>query len=104
MWVGLDSNQPIGLSGSQAALPIWTSFMKRALSARPSKAFDVPENVTFAEVDKANGKLATPGCPSVTREAFLPGTEPKDYCDLHGTVADTAKRFFSKLGRIFGKG
>src|SRR5690606_27073738 len=29
VWVGFDDNQPIGLSGSQAAVPIWTSFMKR---------------------------------------------------------------------------
>ncbi len=30
VWVGLDDNQPLGLSGAQAALPIWTSFMKNA--------------------------------------------------------------------------
>ena len=36
VWVGFDNNQPIGLSGSQAALPIWTAFMKRALAGRPS--------------------------------------------------------------------
>jgi penicillin-binding protein 1B len=104
VWVGLDSNQPIGLSGSQAALPIWTAFMKRALSARANKAFAVPDKVTFADVDKETGKLATPGCPSVTREAFLPGTEPRDHCDLHGSAGDAVKGFFSKLGRIFGKG
>lgn len=103
VWVGLDSNQPIGLSGSQAALPIWTSFMKRALAGRPTRAFDIPENVAFADVDRANGKLATPLCPSVVHEAFLPGTEPKDTCDIHGTVADQMKSFFSKLGRLFGK-
>jgi penicillin-binding protein 1B len=31
VWVGLDNDQPLGLTGAQAALPIWTSFMKRAL-------------------------------------------------------------------------
>ena len=34
VWVGLDDNQPLGLSGAQAALPIWTSFMKNALAGR----------------------------------------------------------------------
>src|SRR5688500_1413485 len=29
VWVGLDDNTPVGLSGTQAALPIWTSFMLR---------------------------------------------------------------------------
>ncbi len=32
VWVGFDNNQPIGLSGGQAALPIWTTFMKRAMA------------------------------------------------------------------------
>ena len=45
VWVGFDDNQPIGLSGSQAALPIWTHFMRRALAARPSVAFDAPAGV-----------------------------------------------------------
>ena len=34
VWVGLDDNQPLGLSGAQAALPIWTAFMKNALAGR----------------------------------------------------------------------
>ena len=32
VWVGIDDNQPLGLSGTQAALPIWTTFMSRALA------------------------------------------------------------------------
>ena len=28
VWVGFDDNQPVGLSGARAALPIWTEFMK----------------------------------------------------------------------------
>ena len=99
VWVGLDANQPIGLSGSQAALPIWTTFMKRALSARPSKPFDVPAGVEFADVDKLNGKLATPMCPVVVHESFLAGTEPREYCDLHASSAAEAVRgVLSKLG------
>ena len=34
VWVGMDDNQPVGLSGTQAALPIWTSFMT-ARAGRP---------------------------------------------------------------------
>ena len=33
VWVGFDDfSQPVGLTGAQAALPIWTEFMKRALA------------------------------------------------------------------------
>ena len=30
VWVGYDDNRPLGLTGAQAALPIWTEFMMRA--------------------------------------------------------------------------
>ena len=83
VWVGLDDNQPLGLSGTQAALPIWTAFMIRAMAGRPSTPFDVPEGITFAEIDRDTGKLATPGCPRTFREAFISGTEPVEICLLH---------------------
>ena len=84
VWVGLDDNQPLGLSGTQAALPIWTSFMTRALAGRASIAFAVPEGVTFADIDRDTGKVAAAGCPRVFREAFIAGTEPTEVCQLHG--------------------
>jgi penicillin-binding protein 1B len=83
VWVGHDSNQPVSLSGSQAALPIWTSFMKDAVAGRPSGEFDVPEGITFADIDRDTGKLALPTCPRVYHESFLTGTEPLEYCELH---------------------
>jgi penicillin-binding protein 1B len=84
VWVGFDNNQPIGLSGSQAALPIWTNFMKRALAGRKDSHFSPPDDIVFVDIDKDTGKLARPGCPKVISEAFLMGTQPKDYCDVHG--------------------
>ncbi len=83
VWVGLDNNQPLGLSGSQAALPIWTSFMMKALAGRPNVGFPAPGGVSFVEVDRDTGKIATPTCPRVTLEAFLSGTEPLALCELH---------------------
>jgi penicillin-binding protein 1B len=83
VWVGFDDNQPLGLSGAQAALPIWTAFMKSALAGHPSVAFDVPEGVTFVDIDPDTGKIALPSCPRVFREAFLAGTEPVQSCELH---------------------
>jgi penicillin-binding protein 1B len=84
VWIGLDDNQPLGLSGTQAALPIWTTFMTRALAGRESVPFTVPEGVNFLDIDRDTGKIAAPGCPRVFREAFLTGTEPSDVCQLHG--------------------
>ena len=83
VWVGFDDNQPVGLSGSQAALPIWTHFMTRALGGHASVPFDVPGGIAFVDIDPETGKLATPNCPRVFREAFLAGTEPLQVCDVH---------------------
>jgi len=83
VWVGFDDNQALGLSGAQAALPIWTSFMVRALAGRPNLPLPEPEGMAWVEIDRDNGRLAVPGCPRTFREAFFPGTEPMEQCELH---------------------
>jgi penicillin-binding protein 1B len=83
VWVGFDDNQPLGLSGTQAAVPIWASFMMKALAGRANVPFEPPAGVSFVEIDRDTGKLATPTCPRVTTEAFLAGTEPLEVCELH---------------------
>jgi penicillin-binding protein 1B len=83
VWVGLDDNQPLGMSGAQAALPIWSSFMKNAVAGRTGSTFEAPPGVSFVEIDRDTGKIATPICPRLTTEAFLSGTEPLAACELH---------------------
>ena len=85
VWVGFDNNEPISLTGTQAALPIWTTFMQAALAGHPHTRFEAPDGVTFVEIDRDSGKLALPTCPHVFKESFLAGTEPTDYCDVHRT-------------------
>ena len=83
VWVGLDDNLPLGMSGTQAALPIWTSFMMKALAGHSNEQFGAPEGISYVEIDRDTGQLATPACPRVFSEAFLPGTEPTEPCRLH---------------------
>jgi penicillin-binding protein 1B len=96
VWVGFDDNYPIGLGGSQAALPIWTNFMKHALAGRRNVPFDAPDGLEFVQIDRDTGKLPTPECPRVTTEAFLPGTAPYEICDVHGSRSP-----LGALGRWF---
>ncbi|HZF40736.1 MAG TPA: penicillin-binding transpeptidase domain-containing protein, partial [Blastocatellia bacterium] len=35
VWVGFDDYHDLGMVGGEAAAPIWTDFIKRALAARP---------------------------------------------------------------------
>lgn len=99
VWVGFDDNQPLGLTGSTAALPIWTDFMKAALAGRPSAEFEVPEGITFVNIDHETGKLATPNCPGVFNESFIIGTEPIEYCPLHGPPQEGGPEFLGDLAR-----
>jgi penicillin-binding protein 1B len=83
VWIGYDDNSPLGLSGAQAALPIWVDFMKEVLAGRPSQAFQAPPGVVEVEVDPASGELAHAGCPTRDVEVFIEGTEPQSSCSLH---------------------
>ena len=87
VWVGFDGGEPHGLSGAQAALPIWVDFMQQALETYPQPDFSVPPGIVFADIDATNGKRANSACPIVQREAFLAGTEPP-VCDEHRGIVD----------------
>ncbi len=81
VWVGLDDNEPLGLTGARAALPIWTDYMIHALAGRENVEFAVPEGITFVDVDRVSGKLPTPACPETVRSAFIEGTVPTLTCE-----------------------
>ena len=83
VWVGYDDHRSIGPkeTGARAALPMWLAFMKKVPAERDAEDFSVPEGIIFKQVDPKTGLLSTDTCPSSIREAFLPGTEPRRYCD-----------------------
>lgn len=90
VWVGFDNQSKLGLSGAQAALPIWTEFMKRATAEAPATDFNPPAGIKMVDIDPESGYLATPACPQVIREAFFEGDEPTKYCPLHRSSAARA--------------
>jgi len=95
VWVGHSRGQiPIGerQSGAVAALPAWYGFFNRVIKEKAriaeengeefviDDAFEVPPNLSFAEIDSKTGLLASPVCLFTLREVFLPGTEPDRFC------------------------
>jgi penicillin-binding protein 1B len=96
VWVGFDGSDAHGLSGADAALPIWADFMRQAMDTYPQPDFTVPGGITFADVDAANGQLATRFCPVVARETFLAGTEPSP-CQEHGGMGDQLNDWWRRL-------
>lgn len=88
VWVGYDDQRGLGpkATGSRAALPIWLEFMKNAHQGQEPMDFTAPEGIIYRNVDPRTGLLSTERCRSSLREAFLPGTEPRRYCEEQGTV------------------
>lgn len=87
VWVGFDDNEPLGLSGAEAALPIWTAFMTDAAAASPPAPFRPPPGVALVQIDPYTGDIATAGCPERIIEAFRRGEEPIASCSLHAPRA-----------------
>lgn len=54
-WIGLDRDGRLGLTGAQAAAPLWRRFMAEAAPARTAHAVDRPWGVVTKEVDPATG-------------------------------------------------
>ena len=85
VWVGFDQRQSLGLSGAQAALPIWTTFMKHVTAGQPRVEFIPPPGVTVVPIDPQTGARATAQCPIVIEEAFYSGGEPREFCPRHSS-------------------
>ena len=84
VWVGFDNNSSMGLPGSEAALPIWTDFMRQALADTPHDSFPVPAGIKLVDIDKKDGEMARPECPKQVREAYLSAEAPRSVCEVHG--------------------
>lgn len=78
VWVGFDTPKDLGRSesGAKAALPIWIDYMDTALSGKPDRPRQPPENVITAFVHKDTGEPTLPTDPNGYPEHFVMGTEP----------------------------
>jgi penicillin-binding protein 1B len=100
-WVGFDDNAPMGVSGSAAAVPIWTGVMKKIAANDADSDFPVPAGIVFTRIDMTSGGLATEFCPSdvIINEAFKSGTQPSMPCPRHQPeIPDPALLEFSFPG------
>jgi penicillin-binding protein 1B len=108
VWVGYDGGGATGFTGAQAALPIWTDFMRATAGRTVAKDFPVPEGIVWREIDPASGGLATSGCPAVRNEPFLADSVPTERCELHGalwtSVGDDIGGAVRGSGRALGAG
>ncbi len=89
VWTGFDKKEELGLTGAQAALPIWTTFMMQAEAGRPEADFPTPPGVSIwsapAPVDEESAGAINspdqtdPGSPASPQpRPDLPESDPND--------------------------
>jgi penicillin-binding protein 1B len=86
VWIGFDDNRQLGLTGAEAALPLWTDFMKSAVDLRPElggKSFAQPDGVTIVEIDPETEELASGKCPQHELVAIASAQAPTSECFRH---------------------
>lgn len=106
VWLGFDTPKQITptASGGRFAAPIWAQMMKAAYAKRPQPAgWTMPADVASIPIDAESGGLATDKCPpeNVRVEYFLPGTEPTEYCPLHGGGPSAIDRLLQGIRKVF---
>jgi penicillin-binding protein 1B len=85
VWVGFDDNSNLALTGGEAAVPIWTEFMKQAVMLRPDLAaerFESPGGLQTFEIDPETGMQATEYCPH-RQKVVLPSSLMPGFCYSH---------------------
>ncbi len=82
VWVGQDNNQPINLSGSNGALPLWLDVMRQL----PLEPLDLsrPSGVEQVLIDPGSGHLADNNCGNAQWVPFMQGSAPLDWAPCSG--------------------
>lgn len=85
VWYGYDQPQRITDSGTNPAGKLWIAVMKKAHANLKAATFEKPDGLLKVTICKDTGLLPTDGCPTTT-EYFLPGTQPKETCNINTKV------------------
>ncbi|GHT68903.1 penicillin-binding protein [Spirochaetia bacterium] len=94
IWFGFDkpgNSLGVNLTGSTLAGPVWADFMREVHQGLPNKDFIKPSSgLIDVTVCTKSGLLRTPACnEGEVTLPFLEGTQPGEYCNIHGSTAYT---------------
>ncbi|MBI5448100.1 MAG: penicillin-binding protein 1A [Gammaproteobacteria bacterium] len=89
VWVGFDQPQPLKEYGAQAALPLWNSFMEKALQGKPFHQLAQPPGVVSVLIDPKTGLKARPNQSNAVSEYFLESKVPTAVAPLEQVVEST---------------
>jgi penicillin-binding protein 1B len=96
VWVGMDDNEPTGLTGASGALRIWADIFKQIslVSALETQ----PPNIEMVNIDMVTGLRSGFGCSKSVELPFIVGSAPteKSRCtdDGDGTIGRWLRNLF----------
>ncbi|MDP1897376.1 MAG: penicillin-binding protein 1A, partial [Sulfurimicrobium sp.] len=90
-WIGFDRPRSLGSNetGGHAALPIWVSYMGKALKGTPDSDYPAPEGVSVFKINPQNGQIAGDnGIPEFFYQEFPPPAQSMwdTWGDLSGNI------------------
>lgn len=97
VWLGLDDNKPLPLTGSSGALRVWTEFMKQS-RPQPFMA-ERPEDIEYHWVEDATGLMSGKGCEGARQLPFIKGSEPQESSGCGDTIVSNPLELFKRWFR-----
>jgi penicillin-binding protein 1B len=99
VWVGQDDNSPAGVTGSNAAMPVWAGMFREL----PLQSVDLrmPDGAHWLWVDRGTGDLTGQHCDGAVQVPFVVGSEPAGRTECfralgHGDEKSFWRKWFDK--------
>ena len=87
VWGGYDNNDDLPNAGIYHTYnkTLWSSIMSRIHANLPVSSFRAPDDVVTVNICKSSNLAAIPGVCNSYAEKFAVGTQPQQYCNVHGS-------------------
>ena len=87
VWGGYYNNDSLPDSGIYHTYNkvLWNSIMNRIHQDLPMTTFRTPDDIVTVNICRTSGQAAVPGVCSSYAEKFAAGTQPQEYCNIHGS-------------------
>lgn len=87
VWGGYDNNADLPSEGIYHTYnkTLWSSIIARVHENLPVSSFKMPDDIVTVSICRRSGMAAIPGLCDSYEEKFAVGTQPVQYCDIHGS-------------------
>jgi penicillin-binding protein 1C len=104
VWAGnFDGSPTRNLSGSTAAMPVFSDIIAWLYGQSPPSPFHLPRGLRRMTVCGYSGMRPTEHCLQTVRELFIAGTEPQATCTYHTATARRHELAAPYAGWLFDK-